>query len=399
LKIFFLSLGGTYPFRIGGPSVIAYNLIREFDKKGIKVDFAFGISREHLRKNFHLYNLFGFSKNIQLIPIIKNERSPTSYKTPKDCIFFKDVNILSKKVEKKYDLIHFQNIPNTKDIFIPFLAWIKRIPSVYRASGWLTYEALNKVPGKHGLYYDFFTYKILNKFFTKIVCNSFFLKQKTIIDGIREEKIEIIPNGVNVEKFRNARRIKLSGDPALLFVGRLAYNKGIDILIKSMKMIAKELPEAVLHVVGDGHLMNQLKSFVVRNNLEKRVIFHGQIIESLPSFYVSSDICVFPSVYETFGLTIIEAMAAGKPLIATNKGGVPENVKNFENGFLIEPTMRNVIRTIINLWNDKNLMSKISKNNLEKAKNYDWPKIAERYLMLYNQIFARTEYSYVPAKY
>lgn len=384
LKILFIALGGTYPFRIGGPSVVAYNLVKQFDRKGLEVVFFFGISKEHLRKASDLYKSFDFSKNVNLIPIVKNERLSTSYETCLDVRFLKDIVTLVRKVNDKIDLIHFHHIPNTRDILVPFLAWFKKVPSVYRSGGWITNEALNKVD--QSIYYDFFTYKLLNRFFTKIVCNSLYLKQKTILDGVKEEKIEVIPNGVNVEKFRNARRIDLSGDPALLFVGRLTHSKGIDTLVKSMRIIAKELPKAVLHIVGDGPLMDQLKSFVTSKGLEKRVVFHGRITRSLPSFYNSADICIFPSVYETFGITTIEAMAAGKPLIATNKGGVPENVTNFENGILIEPTMTNLIKAITDLWNDKDLMNKITKNNLEKAKNYDWAKIAERYITLYNCI-------------
>lgn len=78
---------------MGGPSVVAYNLIREFDRKGVQVDFVFGISKEHLSKTSNLSNLFGFSDNINLFPIVKNERSPESYKTSLDFKFLKDINI------------------------------------------------------------------------------------------------------------------------------------------------------------------------------------------------------------------------------------------------------------------------------------------------------------------
>lgn len=116
---------------------------------------------------------------------------------------------------------------------------------------------------------------LLKRFFTKIICNSFYLKQKLVSENLfKAEKIEVIPNGVDNEKLRNAKEINLDGDPALLFVGRLEYIKGVDILVKSMKQIIKELPNATLHMVGDGTLMSQLKSFVVFNDLEKRVIFH-----------------------------------------------------------------------------------------------------------------------------
>ena len=96
LKILFISLGGTYPFRIGGPPVVAYNLIKEFDRKELEVDFVFGISKEDLSKTSDLSKFFKVSENINLIPIVKNERSPTLYKNYLDFKFLKDIITLSR---------------------------------------------------------------------------------------------------------------------------------------------------------------------------------------------------------------------------------------------------------------------------------------------------------------
>ena len=87
-------------------------------------------------------------------------------------------------------------------------------------------------------------------------------------------------------------------------------------LVEGMSQVIDFLPRAVLHVVGDGPLMSDLKKYVVKNNLTENVIFYGRITDELPSYYISSDICIVPSLAEVFGNCALEAMAAGKPLIA-----------------------------------------------------------------------------------
>lgn len=374
---------------MGGPSVVAYNLIREFDKKGVKVDFVFGISKQHLSKTSNLSNSFGFSDNVNLIPIVKNERSPESYKTCPDSKFLKDINTLSRRINKEFDLIHFQSTPRTEDILVPFLARLKNIPTVTRAAGWITYETFTEKRGDSRVlvYYDYFTFRFMKGFFTKVACNSFYIKQKMISDGFfKAEKMEIIPNGVDNEKFRNAKKMSLDGDPALLFVGRLEHIKGVDIVVKSMKRIPKELPDAVLHIVGDGSMMKRLRSFVISNGLKKRVKFHGFVSQDLPSFYKSADICVFPSRLESFGIMCLEAMSAGKPIIASKVGGIPEIIENLENGILVKPTEDELLKSLVTLWNDKSLLNEICRNNLIKIKNYTWKKTAEKYIKLYNSV-------------
>lgn len=82
-RIAIVSLGGTYPFRIGGPSLVAYHLVRQMDQKGIRVDFVFGISGDDYRHR-DAKSSFAFSNNVKLIPIVKNPKCPRSDSTPFD---------------------------------------------------------------------------------------------------------------------------------------------------------------------------------------------------------------------------------------------------------------------------------------------------------------------------
>jgi glycosyltransferase involved in cell wall biosynthesis len=361
--------------------------VKQLSEKRIEVDFVFGIAKKQLDEAGDLHTFLGINENVNLIPIIKNEFSEDSYATFPGVKFLKDVVNLTREANGDIDFIHHHCIPNTRDVFVPFLSWTKNIPSLYRSGGWLTNEALNRVGSS--VYYDFLAYKILHRFFSVIVCNSSFLKQKIVLDGVSERKVEVIPNGIDITKFRDAEKIILSGNPKLLFVGRLEQSKGIHILVASMKLVKKRLPRAVLHVVGDGPLKENLKSYVANHGLTENVIIHGSVTNALTSYYVSADICLVPSIYETFGIVTIEAMAAGKPVIATNVGGVPENITNLENGLLITPSVMSLENAITRLWSDKELMKKIASNNLKKSINYDWSRISDRYIALYNLLLRK----------
>jgi glycosyltransferase involved in cell wall biosynthesis len=369
--------------------VVAFNLVREFDKMGIDVDFVFGISGEQLTKTRNLSELLGFSEKTNLIPVTRNSRVPGSYTATIDSGFLHNLKYVNERLDKSFDLIDFNSFPRAEDICLPFAARLKRIPAIFRGGGWITYETFTekKKESRVRVYYDYFTFRLLRRFFTRIVCNSSFLKNKIVEDRLfRNEEIEVIPNGIDCERFRNSKRIDLQGDPALLFVGRLEHIKGVDILLKSMKSILKQLPRAVLHIVGNGTMMNQMKIYVGSNSLGNKVIFHGSISEDLPAYYGSTDICIVPSRFDIGPSVILEAMSAGEPIVASRVGGIPELIEDFENGILVDPGTDHIAQSIIELWNDKDLLGKISQNNIAKAESYCWSKIAVDYLKLYKSV-------------
>jgi glycosyltransferase involved in cell wall biosynthesis len=382
LRVLFVSTGGTYPFRIGGPSVIAYHLAKELGKKGVTVDFIFGISREHYEKRTRFPH-FEFPDSVNLIPVIRNHRIADSYRTALDFELLRDVSRLAKRIDGA-DVVQFCHLPTNRDVFLAPLASIRGIPCVLRIPAWIRHY-LALYPGLLTID-DFLCYRFAREFATKIVCNSRWTMEKTMLDGVNANRIEIIRNGVDYLKFSSAEGIGLTGEPALLYVGRLDSEKGIWLLLEGMKDLEKTLPSAVLHVVGDGSVSDRLKHFVRSGGLDDKVIFHGKIIDTA-SFYASADICVFPDlIMPAFGVTSLEAMAAGKPIVTTDIGGLTENIEHLENGILVEPKKQALTEGIVRLWKDKDLMGRMSSNNLEKAKEFDWPLVAERWVQLYERL-------------
>ena len=118
------------------------------------------------------------------------------------------------------------------------------------------------------------------------------------------------------------------------------------------------------------------------------VFFHGWAPDSMvPRYYKSADICVFPSRLEGFGIVILEAMASGIPIIASNTGGIREIISNGKNGMLFKPGDADALsKAILALYQDLDLRKKISQAALKTVTEYNWENIAERYISLYKYL-------------
>ena len=198
------------------------------------------------------------------------------------------------------------------------------------------------------------------------------------------KNVEIVPNGVNIEKFKNQKsKIKIEelrkklgferDDTVLITTGRLVKKNGVEDIIAALKF----LPEKVkLLIVGIGELEESLKSKV-----QNRVQFVGFVQpEKLPEYLWASDIFVRPSLSEGLGNSFIEAMAAGLPIIGTPVGGIPDFLKNNETGLFCEPNnVQSIAEKVKLLLSDNSLREKII-GNAQKlvAEKYDWDLIAEK---------------------
>lgn len=178
-----------------------------------------------------------------------------------------------------------------------------------------------------------------------------------------------------------------------MFVGALDqahYYKGLEYLMKSFKNLVKDYHDLKLMIVGDGDLKDYYMKLSRIYKIEKSVIFVGKIVvfEELTKYYEASDIVVYPSkTSESFGMVIIEAMAAEKPVIANNVPGVRSVIDNGVNGFLTEPKNVEEMNSRIKLLLDnKNLRIKMGHNGRKKVeKMYSWNKIVKKLDILYKK--------------
>ena len=181
-------------------------------------------------------------------------------------------------------------------------------------------------------------------------------------DGIDPARVKVVPNGVPVPKIPVGQGTR--SEPGRLrigTVGRLSHEKGMDVLIEAFALVKAQLPQAELLLVGDGAERPRLEGMVVERGLTDSVRFLG-IRDDVPSLMTSFDIFVLPSRSEGLPLAILEAMAAGLPIVATNVGGVSEAVQDGKMGFLLPPEEPKALAdAIIKLAGDEELRSSLGR--------------------------------------
>jgi len=197
--------------------------------------------------------------------------------------------------------------------------------------------------------------KILLKATDKIVAVSESIRKDIIkYDGIDSSKILVIPNGIDTERFnpegnfadiRKGFSIKES-DIVLGFVGRVVPAKGLEYLIDALPFLKKEFKNIKLLITGEGSTMERLKKKAKENNVHDSIIFTGKR-RDIPDILSCTDIFVMPSVAEGLPNALLEAMAMGKPIVATEVGGIPEVIKNRHSGFLVPPRNPEALATAI----------------------------------------------------
>lgn len=215
----------------------------------------------------------------------------------------------------------------------------------------------------------------------RVLANSQWTLETTLPKDYPREKAEVIYNGVDTQRFRRVNsglKDKLGCEFLSVTVCRLLPQKGVNYLIAAIKDIEEDYKAVI---VGRGPCFGELKSLAKKLNIEKKVEFVTSHLtdEELVKYYSASDFSVLPSLWEPFGITLIEAMACGCSIIATNVGGIPEVVTS-DCGILVSPRSPNELALAINrLIGDKNLRRKMSRNARKRVEKYfDFDLIAEK---------------------
>ncbi|HSS21525.1 MAG TPA: glycosyltransferase family 4 protein [Pyrinomonadaceae bacterium] len=211
--------------------------------------------------------------------------------------------------------------------------------------------------------------------------------------NVPEDRIVTIPNGINLSRFdpsnvsaRKAVRahFNIPEDAALvLFVGSQYRLKGLEFAIRAM---AELKTQAYLLVVG-GDSIAPFKRLAEQLGVADRVIFAGARSD-LPSIYPAADAFVLPTLYETFALVCIEAMASGLPVLACPVGGIEDYLRDGDNGLHIRREAGDIAAKLDRVLGDPQLRKRLSDNGLATAKNYAWNKIAKQYLALFDEVLA-----------
>jgi|GEM_PF-150881 len=260
------------------------------------------------------------------------------------------------------------------------------------------------INGEHGTIYadnkvQIIAQRFLFMFVDKIVAMSKNLKNDLISTfGLSDKKITVVYNGLDIERFKpnmklgeqGRREIGINdGEKVIGSVGRLIHGKDYKTFLLAAKLLLLNNPLLRFVIVGNGSVRKDLEIFTEELGIEKNVIFTGERFD-IPKMLNLMDFYVSTSLDEGLSNTILEALAAGKPIIATNVGGTPEIIKDGINGFLIQPKdEKRLSHIILELLSNKELFTDISAAACQSVRdNFSLSRMVTNYEDLYKEQFS-----------
>ncbi len=207
-------------------------------------------------------------------------------------------------------------------------------------------------------------------------------------------EFEVIPNGIDLRHYSTAVAPIdefCDGKLNILFVGRLEKRKGLSYLLRAYGRMKREIPDSRLIIVGPGTRARPRYERQVEENNLKDVVFIGRVPQYvLPRYYQTADIFCSPATgQESFGIVLLEAMALGKPVVATSIPGYSTVVTNEKEGLLVPPKRdKELADALIRLAGDAGLRKEMGRRGLATAGEYDWEKVARRVLCYYQKVLS-----------
>ncbi len=378
LKIGFFCWESLYSVRIGGLAMAATNLAESLAKEHEVHYFAPGLKTQ--------------KKSTEKQGVYYHRCYPSGSNTIEYC---KNMSIqmvedyLAEEKNGAFDVLHFHDWHPTEALHL-----LQDKPTV------LTFHST--AYGRNGNQFgDWWEYKEISgkEWYAALICK----KITTISQALRKEamwlynipewKIKVIPNGIEPEKFHmdiNAEEVKKDYgiDPLeqlVFFMGRLVYQKGPDLLLHAAPKILEHHPNAKFLFAGDGDMRSFLEGWA--KSFGGRVRFLGYLPDmEFVRLLNAVDLVVIPSRNEPFGLVLLEAWSAKKGVVATDVGGLSENIDNFENGVKVYVTPESIAWGANYCLNDLESTKNMGKKGWEKLGKFRWETIAKEMVGVYRNI-------------
>jgi glycosyltransferase involved in cell wall biosynthesis len=232
--------------------------------------------------------------------------------------------------------------------------------------------------------------RTLNKSTRIIATSAFYVRESPYLKKHRA-KIRLVPPGVDVSRFNprvgiDAKLLRrFAGQRVILFVGSVSkshQHKGLNILIDAFRRVNAEHPDTRLVVIGKGNGLPMYKSLAAEAGVADKVEFTGYVDDAeLAQYYRLATVFAMPSTNrsEGFGMTYIEASAAGTPVVGCSVGGVPYAIKDNETGLLAEPnSVESLYRALLRILEDDELASRLAEAGSERAaREFAWPLVGQ----------------------
>ncbi len=403
-------LGGK---AMGGQSVYVIELGKHLGRMGWKVDIFTRMTRKRTQKVRRV------GKNVNVVYL----KTGPHYDIPKER-YFKNLpefvaNFLAYKEKHKleYNIIHghYYNGGWVSN----HLKKMLQIPMVqtFHTLGYIRHRALQKFAKEDLEMVDSLEERIMSEkeamsITDRVIATNPAEKQNILrfYDFNLEDKITTIPCGVNLQRFKKIKKDKARKDrnfspkeKIILYIGRMDPLKGIDVIIRALPDVVKEFnkrKEKVRFIVIGGKLgkrgdkddikeVERLKQIAKDLGVEDNVVFRGKRSqEKLPYYYSGADVFVTAPYYETFGMTALEGMRCGVPVVASNIGGLPTLIEDGKDGLLFPAGDHKALANkIIKLLKNKKLQETIIGNGEIKIKeNFGWSKVASDMANLYKEL-------------
>ena len=374
-----------YPsMEFGGSVSVVYNLSMVLAEKGHEVvvyttDAAFGRGRLGIREI--KYNIDGFD-----VYYFKN-----AFRL--DSLFISPGMIsMIKKEIKSFDVAHLHLYSTFQNVIAHRYLKKSQKPYVLSAHGSVL-PIIEKIMLKK-LFHCTFGLRMLRDA-AKVIAVSSMEKDQYMKAGVVDDKISVIPNGINIDLFKQLpdngifrKKFKISEPNIILYVGRIHRRKGIDFLLEAFAKL--ESKDNILVIAGaeDGY-MSTAKEIARGLGVRNKVVFTGFLTEEEKmAAYMDSTVVVSPGVFEIFGLVPLEVALCGKPVIVSNDCGIAEMVEKGGFGFLVDYydviSLKNYLEKLIY---DGDLARKMGSNGRDYViNNISWEKTVSRLEELYMQV-------------
>jgi glycosyltransferase involved in cell wall biosynthesis len=381
----------------GGGEVLTSGLARHLRDKGENVTLVL---------NDEVFKYYTDLEGVELINVGPMTPLPGWTKRPflYRIVCFPYVRLSSffyyRRIQKRMEFLrdrHFDVINPILEIAAPLVVdlmekrKIPRVPVVSMIVGEPHLRGIDPTPLRQRL----FTRQVANKFkqalrkSERVIAMSNF-----IIRAWEDQGVRLGDKAVAIIGGRDLMQVSLTqtatynhkGEFSLIFPGGARFIKGGDLLIKSLPKVKKEIPNIKIYIASDVPKNSLLRKMVNDLDLEQNVTFVGLLpSKEYLTLLNSVDVLILPSRGDALAGVFIEAMALGKPIIATNTGGTPEIIKEGRNGVLVEPEPDQIAGAILYLYRNEDLRKKIGQNNIADQLKYDWSTVTDQYIEVYEQ--------------
>jgi len=230
-----------------------------------------------------------------------------------------------------------------------------------------------------------------------LIAPSKLVAEEAIKAGANPTKVHVIPNGVNISRFNPwikgeiiRKRLKIHPkEKVVLTISRFHPKKGYTHLVEAIPLVIEEFPEVKFVLCGKGAERQTIVNMVKSLDLSKNVVFAGFVDENeKPMYSAAADLFVIPSILENAPITILEALASGKPVVASRTGNIAEVVRDKVSGILVDPTdATQLAQAIITYLKDPQLRKIAGRAGREGiVKNFSWKTVSEKTLALYESL-------------